>query len=117
MRKIIVKKITKEKLERYLAKIDWRIDHDWCHLNCVFINNHNEPTAFYLAGEVDIEIRLDNHKLFGSEYHGNLRLNLKDFQLEYVDSGSKTLNPMISLIIPKGNSVMKTESFISFYKK
>ena len=111
-KKIIIRKLTREKLGKYLKKIGWLLSSDT--RNGVIANNQGKRTMFYVSEDL-IEIRSFDDTIFGSPHSGTFRLCLNDLWLEYVTDSD--IRPMVSLVIPKGNTLKGARSFISFYKE
>lgn len=110
MIRALIRKVTEQKLEKYLNKIGWGIQGN--NLNRYIFNDENKNTLFRIWNSA---IEVDSKDMFGENYKGSLVLNFQSFWLEYSDDG-KTF-PMVSLVLPVNNSLKGNKTFISFYGK
>ena len=98
---MVIKKITKEKFERYLDKVGWRLKHVGCEYYQL-INSKDEPTDLILFG--------DHIEAKGSmpEYSGIIHFGFRDSILRYYKDGH-----FVTLSQHNDNPSI----FLSFYDK
>lgn len=111
--------MTREQLEKSLAKIGWRIEKSHNELNDFIINNLNERTNFVIYG-YRLEIRCN---LFGeTSFCGDVNFNITEIEIKegnLLEGTYKGENPTEN----NKNNVdyvslhFKNKCFILFYKR
>ncbi len=110
MKTITIKKITEEKIEKYLNLIGWGLRGN--ELNRVIVNDEGKTTVFYLCFDrIEIRTRPD---AFGDSFKGSFQLGYSDMWIQYYQ-GKTMEDTFLSLIIPKGSTTKGTHTFLSFY--
>lgn len=108
---ITIKKITLDKLKRYLEKIGWSIRGN--DINTNIVNDYGELIVFYIDGDAEKRLKI-RHNPFGRSFSGSFQLSLSEMWMQYT-MGKTIGDTFLSLIFPKGNTTKGCKSFISFY--
>lgn len=118
MKTITIKKITEQKLEKYLNLIGWGLRGN--ELNRVIVNDEGKSTVFYLCYDrIELRTRPD---AFGDSFKGSFQLGYSDMWIQYYQ-GKTMEDTFMSLVIPVwseekdpgGYTAKGTHTFLSFY--
>lgn len=109
--RVIIRKVTVEKLEKYLNMVGYKITNS----NWRMIRRENGFGSCIHVGESKLTI--DGKDLLGEDYSGVLEISFDNVWLEYC-YGDEHMWDMVSLLfIPLSRKTKDAHSFLSFYKK